>query len=497
MTLQLNLPPLPEPTPRFAEHQRIRERLPVREAAALGVTEREEVLTKVAIPFAFRELFVPSRYKAFYGGRGSAKSHSFAEALLVKLARTPLRALCAREVQVSIRDSVKRLLDDKIDDLGLRNLFKSTDAEIRGTNGSLIIFAGLRTDPYKIKSTEGIDIAWVEEANTVSRRSLELLVPTVRGLEAEIDSGRGAWKPREDDVDAYKDVEPGSPEWLSFLEWLNSDDYKDGDPEIWFSWNPQQETDPVDEMFRGEAGPPPSSIVRRVSWRDNPWFPRVLREELEYDKRVDEDKYDHVWEGSYWKRSDARVFKNWRVAQDYEFNPKPDTVMRLGADWGFATDPTVLVRSWLESDRPEGWALERDRRRLFIDHEAWAVGCEIVDTPALFRSVPGATSWPMVADSARPETISFVRSNGFPQIEPARKGAGSVEEGVKFLQELDEILVHPRCVHVIDELRLYSYKTDPLTGKVLPILMDKKNHCIDSLRYSYEGHRNVDEFWVF
>ena len=466
MALQLDLPQDQLP-PRLATVAQTRERLPLREAAALGSPYQDVRTHAVRIPVAFQELFVPSRYKAYYGGRGSAKSHSLATALLLKLAQQPLRWLCCREIQVSIRDSVKRLLDDKISDLGLHSYFKSTDSEIVGANGSLILFAGLRSDPYKVKSTEGLDGAWVEEANTVSQRSLDLLIPTVRGLEEVLGAG----------LDGYDENEP----------------FREGDPEIWFSWNPGQPTDPVDAKFRGKRGAP-HSIVREVSWRDNPWFPRVLRAELEHDRKTDPEKFAHIWDGAYWSRAEARVFKNWRVGNDLEFNPVPSTEFKYGGDWGFAMDPTVLVRSWVEDSQPAGWTLERSHRKMFIDQEVWAINCEIDDTPALFQGMPGADTWPIVADSARPETISYMQNHGFPRIVPAHKGPGSVEEGVKFLQAVDEIIVHPRCVHTIDELRLYSYKTDALTGRVLPILEDKKNHVIDSLRYAYEGFRGGG-FW--
>jgi phage terminase large subunit len=131
-----------------------------------------------------------------------------------------------------------------------------------------------------------------------------------------------------------------------------------------------------------------------------------------------------------------------------------------------------------------------DGRNLYIDHEAWQIGCEIDRLPDLFMTVPGAESWPMVADSSRPETISYLRNHGFPRILPAVKGARSVEEGVEFLKSFD-IIVHPRCQHVIDELTLYSFEIDPLTGMVLPKLADKNNHCIDALRYACEGVRRA------
>jgi phage terminase large subunit len=332
-------------------------------------------------------------------------------------------------VQRSIRDSVKRLLDDKIAKAGLRDFYESTDTEIRGKNDSLFIFAGLRTNPDQVKSTEGLTKAAVFEANRVSQRSWDLLIPTVRA--------------------------PGS--------------------EIWAEWNPEFPTDPVDVLFRGEGGAPPGSIVRRVNWDDNPFFPDVLRREMEWARDRDPDKYAHIWLGEYQRNSESRVFRNWKVE---EFDLPASTVHRLGADWGYAIDPSVLVRCSI------------DGKRLYVDHEAYLIGCEITQLPDLFRRVPDSEKWFITADSARPETISYMQKHGYPKINAALKGARSVEEGVAFLQSFD-IVVHPRCQHVIDELTLYSYKTDPLTGKVLPILADKHNHCIDSLRYACEGVRKA------
>ncbi|NBW21632.1 MAG: PBSX family phage terminase large subunit, partial [Caulobacteraceae bacterium] len=150
------------------------------------------------------------------------------------------------------------------------------------------------------------------------------------------------------------------------------------------------------------------------------------------------------------------------------------------ADWGFAIDPTVLVRCHIAG------------KKLFVDYEAYMVGCEITDTPNLFLTIPDAESWPIVADSSRPETISYMRKNGFPKIMPAIKGPNSVEEGVEWLKSFD-IIVHPRCRHTIDELTHYSYKVDPLTQRVIPKLDDRDNHVIDALRYACEGVRRVQK----
>ena len=368
------------------------------------------------------------RYFAVHGGRGSAKSRSVATALLLRATQTTLRILCAREIQKSIRGSVKRLLDDEIRRLGLGSFYTSLDAEIRGANGSLIVFAGLRSNIDSVKSMEGVDICWVEEAQTVSQSSLDTLVPTIRM--------------------------PGS--------------------QIIFTWNPKAATDPVDAMFRGETAPP-GTILREVNWSDNPWFPEVLAVEKDYDKRRDPGRYAHVWGGAYLTRSEACVFRNWRVE---EFDAPADALFRFGADWGYAVDPTVLVRCHVIG------------RTLYVDHEAYRIGCPIVETPDLFLTVPAAEKWPIVADSSRPETIGHMRTHGFPKIMGAVKGAGSVDDGIEWLRSLD-IIVHPRCTHLIDELTAYSYRTDPLTGKVLPVFEDKHNHVIDALRYALEGVRRV------
>jgi phage terminase large subunit len=387
-------------------------------------------ILQIPTPRAFAPLLHPARYKGAHGGRGSGKSHYFAEALIERCLIHPgTRWACIREIQKSLEQSVKRLLEDKIEALGVGHQFNVKQFEIETPGGGIIIFQGMQNHTAdSIKSLEGFDGAWVEEAQTLSQRSLDLLRPTIR---------------------------------------------KEGS-ELWFSWNPSQASDPIDVLLRGEY-PPVGSVVVQANYRDNPWLPGVLKDELEYDQRRDPDKFAHIWLGEYQRNSEARVFRNWTVE---EFERPAGTVHRLGADWGFAVDPSVLIRSSIEGNR------------LYIDYEAYSVGCEIVNLPELFMSIPEAEKWPITADSARPETISHMQKNGFPRIRPAIKGPGSVEDGVEWLKSFD-IVVHPRCQHTIDELTLYSYKLDPLTGSVLPILADKDNHVIDALRYACEGARRA------
>lgn len=377
-------------------------------------------------------LFKPCRYKGAYGGRGSGKSHMFAEMLIEEHIMNPNQSsVCIREVQKSLNQSVKRLLELKIEELNAGEFFQVQDAVIKSKRGNgRIIFQGMQNHTAdSIKSLEGYDRAWVEEAQSLSANSLQLLRPTIRNQGSE----------------------------------------------LWFTWNPRNENDPVNWLLRGDK-PPPNSTVVEVNYTDNPWFPDVLNQEMMYDMNRDPDKFQHVWKGAYLKNSQSRVFRNWKVE---EFEAPPEVTHRLGADWGFSVDPTVLVRCHLIG------------RTLYVDHEAYMVGCEIMNTPDLFMTVPESEKWPIIADSARPETISHMRKNGFPKIMGAVKGAKSVEEGIEFLKNFD-IVVHPRCTHTIDELMLYSYKTDPVTSQVLPILQDKKNHVIDSLRYACEAIRRAN-----
>jgi phage terminase large subunit len=386
---------------------------------------------KIQTPPWLEDFLQPARYKGAYGGRGSGKSHAFAELLIEQMLLNPnAKWVCIREVQKSLNQSVKALLEHKIEAMGASHYFEVQQAMVKNKHGNgIIIFQGMQNHTAdSIKSLEGYDGAWVEEAQSLSQRSLDLLRPTIR---------------------------------------------KEGS-ELWFTWNPRYEKDPIDLFLRG-GDPPSGSVIKRVNWSDNPWFPDVLRDEMEYDRRRDPEKFAHVWEGEYESLSEARVFKNWKVD---EFESPKDAMFKFGADWGFAKDPTVLVRGWFEG------------RTLYIDYEAYEVGCEIDKTPDLFLTIPESEVFTIVADSARPETISYMQKHGFPNIRKALKGKNSIIEGINFLKSFD-IIVHPRCTHVIDELTLYSYKVDPLTEEVMPILKDEHNHTIDSLRYLAESSRRA------
>lgn len=378
----------------------------------------------------FIELWRPHRYKVFYGGRGSGKSWAIAEALIVMSDMCKLRILCCREIQKSIKDSSYQLLKDTADRLGIANRFVFLETEIRHKKtGSKFIFTGLFRNEQTIKSKEGMDICWVEEAQTVSESSWETLIPTIR---------------------------------------------KDGS-EIWLSFNPLNADDPTTVRF--VENPPPEAYVRKVNYDENPYFNDALRREMEWDRKNDYEKYLHIWEGYPRTFSDAQVFRGKYVVEPFEDDLyKKAERLFFGADFGFAQDPSTLVRCFIYENR------------LYVDYEAYGVGVEIDELPQLYRSVPESDKWPIKGDEARPETISYLAKRCGFNISGAKKWKGSIEDGIAYLKSFDKIVIHPRCKHTADEFRLYSYKIDKVTNEILPIILDKSNHCIDGLRYALDGY---------
>lgn len=341
---------------------------------------------------------------------------------MLRAAAKLTRVLCARELQTSITDSVHRLLCDQIKLLRLPG-YTVTQREIAHANGSLFLFEGLRHNVTKIKSMEGVDVCWVEEAEAVSDESWKVLIPTIR---------------------------------------------KDGS-EIWLTWNPRYATDPTYKRFK--ENPPPDCVRLEVSSDDNPWLPAVLEREREYLYRVDPEAAAHVWGGKLAVKSKASVLHDKWIVESFE--PGRDwNGPYFGADWGFAESPTVLVKLWVHA------------RKLYVEREAYGVGVELDELPALFDTIPGSRTHTIRADSARPETISYMRNHGFPLIVGAEKWPGSVEDGITHLRSYEQIVIHPSCKHTADEALLYSYKVDKLTGDVLPEIVDRHNHCIDGARYA-------------
>lgn len=379
----------------------------------------------VNVPRVFGFLFQPARYKVSYGGRGSTKSWSFARGLIAHAYVSRKRILCVREYQSSIADSVHHLLEDQIEQMGVSRYFTVQKSTISSHNGSEFIFKGLRHSIQEIKSTEAVDICWVEEAQSVSKESWQTLIPTIR--------------------------KTGS--------------------EIWVTFNPYLEEDPTYQRF--VINPDPRAIVRKTSWRDNPWFSKELNDERLRDLAVDPDAYDWIWEGHTRKLTEATIFRN--VA--FETFETPNDIDRFfyGVDWGFANDPTVMLRLFIRDGV------------LYVDHEAYGYGTEIDRLAELFDRVPGARQWPIKADSSRPETISYMRRQGF-NIDAAEKWPGSVEDGIAHLKGFRQIVIHPRCPRFSQEARLYSYKVDKQSGDILPVVVDRHNHGWDSARYALDGY---------
>lgn len=395
-------------------------------------------MARVEIPAKYSFLFEPSRYKVIFGGRGRAASWSIARILLIQGHQTPQRILCTREFQSSIADSVHQLLSDQINKMGLGADYKILQSEIRHWNGTRFFFEGTRLNMPKIKSYEGIDKCWVEEAEKMSDRSWEILIPTVR--------------------------KAGS--------------------EFYVSFNPDQATDPTFKRFVGEqdnliarpdgfiASPIPDARVMFSTWRDNPWFPEELRKEMEYLRRVDPDAAAHVWDGLCRIISNAQILAGkWEVGNFTEEQLRGADGPYYGADWGFSQDPSAAGRCWVKD------------RKLWIDYEVYGVGVELNELAGFFRAIPGIDKHVIRADNSRPETISHVRQAGL-NITAADKWKGSVEDGIAFLRSFEKIIIHERCKHTIQEAKLYSYKLDRLTQDVLPIVVDKHNHMWDLFRYA-------------
>lgn len=219
-------------------------------------------VVKADFPEKLEILFQPKRYKILYGGRGGAKSWGIARALLILGAQKQLRILCARELQKSIKDSVHRLLSDQVILLGLDSFYEVQTGTIRGKNGTEFFFEGLRHNAQQIKSYEGVDIAWIEEAVTVSKASWDFLIPTIR---------------------------------------------KEGS-EIWISFNPELDDDETYKRF--VDNPPASAAVVKLNWNDNPWFTDVLMQEMESLKVKDYPSYLNVWEGNCRETIEGAIYAN-------------------------------------------------------------------------------------------------------------------------------------------------------------------------------------------
>ena len=379
---------------------------------------------KIDTPEWAYPLLKPVRYKGAKGGRGGGRSHFFAESLIESMVMNPdISIVCIREVQKSLKFSAKKLIEEKIKQLNASSHITILEKEIRSNfGGGVMIFEGMQDHTAdSIKSLEGFKIAWVEEAQSLSKRSLDLLKPTIR--------------------------EEGS--------------------EIWFSWNPDKETDPVDLFFKENSH---DMICVHHNIKDNPFAPQTLINEMENDRvRMSPEDFDHIWKGAYNTKSDALVFKG-KYRVDY-FEPEQDWTRLQGLDWGFSQDPTA------------GNVVYVADNKLYIRHEANKIELGLDETADyLIKEMPDFEKYVTRADNARPESISHVKKKGLPLIRGEAKL--KIEDGISHMKSYDKIIIHPDCKETIKEFGLYSYKIDKRSGDILPEIVDKHNHHIDDIRYA-------------
>jgi len=339
----------------------------------------------------------------------------------------PLRILCTRELQVSIKESFHAELKAAIASEPWLAAHYSVGVDyIKGANGTEFIFRGLRHNTSAIKSLAKIDLTIVEEAEDVPEDS-----------------------------------------WLA----LEATVFRQPRSELWAIWNPRLDGSPVDNRFR--KTPPANAIVAEVNFYDNPFFPPGLdtlrRREQE---RLDPATYAHIWLGEYLTNSDAQVFGGKCHVETFE--PEPDwDGPYYGGDFGYSQDPLAAVEVWIGGSD------------IYIRREAYRVGVENDDIAAFVtKRIPGFESEVSRWDNSRPETISYIKRHGLPRAESCDKWPGSVEDGIAHLRSYKRIVIHPDCPNMQSEARLYSYKVDRLSGDVTSKIVDAHNHGWDAVRYA-------------
>ncbi len=389
----------------------------------------------IQVPAALQGIYQPRRYKVMWGGRGGGKSHTVAQVLLEMGTREPLRILCAREIQKSMRDSVHRLLRDYIVSLGLTGFYNVLDTEIRGANGTLFLFAGLQSHTVdSIKSFEGVSIVWIEEAHAISKKSLDVLVPTIR--------------------------KPGS--------------------EIWMTLNPDMETDEVYQRYI--AAPSGDTWVAEVNWRDNPWFPQVLDDERKKAKRVMlAEDYAHIWEGKARSVAAGAIYRYEieHLLHDGRVCPVPyDPALPVHTVWDLGWNDAmaialvqrgpqdVRVIDYIEdSHRTLDWYVAQLERRPY----RW--GFDFLPHDGRTRNFQTGKS-----------TADLLRELGR---RPVVQAATSVEEGIKALRMLfprlylDEI----KTGRLLECLKRYQRQLHATTGEAMGPLHDEFSHGADCARY--------------
>lgn len=392
----------------------------------------------------FEPLLAPARYKGARGGRGSGKSHFFAQMLVeTALCRPGLRAVCIREVQKSLAQSVKALVEDKIEEMGVGGYFGVQESLIRAPGDGLLIFQGMQNHTAdSIKSLEGYQIAYCEEAQSLSQRSLDLLRPTIRA--------------------------PGS--------------------ELWFAWNPRHETDPVDAFFRG-GSPPPDSVCVEANWRDNPWFPDVLRAEKDHDFAADPEKAAHVWGGGYELIGEAAYLARWVALAETEgrvgdFPHDADQPVKTA--WDIGVDDYTAI--WFFQ---EHWRDGRPRVRVVDYYETSGDGAELIVETAIHSKPYRYAGHHLPHDVMTREWGAGARSRfatlsalGLKPILPGvNLGAGAAEERVaasRALLPLCEFHDSPAVKLGLRRLRNYRRKWNETLGQYVGPLKDGNDHGADA-----------------
>jgi phage terminase large subunit len=395
----------------------------------------EQAIAKAEFPLKLQPLFKPSRYKVLYGGRGGAKSWGIARALLILAARKPLRILCAREFQTSIKDSVHKLLVDQIVALELMQFFEITQTSIRGQNGSEFAFVGLKNNVANVKSYEGIDICWVEEAQTVSRNSWKTLTPTIR---------------------------------------------KEGS-EIWVSFNPELETDETYQRF--VVNPPPDTISIKINYWDNPWFPETLRNEMESLKVRDHESYMQVWEGVCRQTIDGAIFAKEMMRAEAE-----ERITKVPYD---ASKPVHAICDLGWSDATAWWLVQ------FVGMETRLIRYFEGSQRTMTSYLAELQSFGYVYDTiwlphdAQNKTLAAAGRS----IEDIVRGAGFKTRVLERVPTIDSINAartvfsncyfdRENCADGLNCLRHYRYEVDPETGNFSKMpLHDRYSHGADAFRY--------------
>jgi phage terminase large subunit len=387
--------------------------------------------TQITLPEKIVSTLGPPRgsyqYRVLRGGRGSGKSVGAAIVAALWGYAEPLRILCVRQFQNSIRESFYAEIVEALDqNPWLAEQYVVTKESITGKNGTQFIFRGLDRNPQSIKSLAKIDLTIVEEAEDIPEQS-----------------------------------------WIN----LEATVFRQPKSELWAIYNPKKEGSSVDTRFIKNTAP--NCIVTNVNWSDNPFFPAGLDSLRRRDMEVfDYATYAWIWEGAYLKNSKAQIFHDKFEVRDFEPGKDWDGPYQ-GLDWGYSQDPTALIRAWVHDEC------------LYISHEGGGQGIELDDVPS---HMP-CEDWDRFvtrADSAQPAMISHVRRKGMKRIEGAVKGKGSVEDGIQFIRSFKRIYVHPRCKRTLEELNTYSWKVDRLSGDILDVPVDANNHWLDALRYALE-----------